>query len=256
VLPLPAAENAPDSPQPAVNAVPDLSGLRLLYVEDVASNRHVMGSILDETGAALTFAETGADALSSAQSGSYHAVLLDLQLPDMTGAEVARGIKAIHPDLPIIAVTAQAGSAARLECEAAGMCAVVLKPVEPDQLFAALRLHTALRPEEPSLDELAAIFGGKPDKFRAILESLSTEFKSHAEALRQSLTDADAPAIRALRHKMHTALVQMKLSSLTKDLDSLTSGPGTINPDPSLHQRCLAGILSVSAFLSRSAAGL
>jgi CheY-like chemotaxis protein len=252
VLPLPASENSPDNPQAPANAVPDLSGLRLLYVEDVASNRHVMSSILDDTGAALSFAETGADALASVKENGYDAILLDLQLPDMTGAEVARGIKAAHPELPIVAVTAQAGSAARLECEAAGMCAVVLKPVEPDQLFAVLRLHAVHRTVEPSLDEFAAIFGSKPDKFRAVIESLSTEFQSHAEALRKALAETDATAIRALRHRMHTALVQMKLAALSHDLEALTPASGGVSDDAPLHCRCLAAIQSVSEFLRRS----
>ncbi len=252
VLPLPASEGTPDSPQAAANAVPDLSELRLLYVEDVASNCHVMSSILDDTGAALSFAETGAAAFASIKDNEYDAILLDLQLPDMTGAEVARGIKASHPELPIIAVTAQAGSAARLECEAAGMCAVVLKPVEPDQLFAVLRLHAARRTEEPSLDEFAAIFGSKPDKFRAVLESLSVEFQSHADALRKALAETDASAIRALRHKMHTALVQMKLTTLSRDLEALTPDSDRVSDDVLLHRRCLTAIQSVSEFLHRS----
>jgi signal transduction histidine kinase/DNA-binding response OmpR family regulator len=255
VLPLPAAESAPESPQPAVNTVPNLTGLRLLYVEDVASNRHVMASILDETGVSLTFSETGGEALAAVKENDYDAVLLDLQLPDMTGIEVAQGIKAARPELPIIAVTAQAGSAARLECEAAGMGAVVLKPVEPDQLFAAIRQHTAQRREEPSLDEFAAIFGSKPDKFRAVLESLAGEFRNHAETLSRALGEGDTAAIRSLRHRMHTALVQMKLTTLTKDMEAL-AGPEGVNGDTALHQRCVAAIRAAGVFLERSAAGM
>ena len=155
------------------------------------------------------------------------------------------------PGLPIIAVTAQAGSAAREACEAAGMCAVILKPVEPDQLFAALRAHARPPAAKPSLDEFAAIFGSKPEKYRAVLELLAAEFSSHAATLTSALRDADVSAIRALRHRMHTALVQMKLHSLTKDLESLTAG-GNLNPGTGLHQRCVGTLHSVSAFLARS----
>ncbi len=250
-LPLPAAVAEPGRGQPAVNTVPDLSGLRLLYVEDVASNRHVMAAIMEETHAQLDFAETGAEGIAALESAGYDAVLLDLQLPDMTGAEVARLMTPRWPGLPIIAVTAQAASAAREACEAAGMCAVVLKPVEPDHLFAALRTHARPPAAEPSLDEFAAIFGSKPEKYRAVLQSLATEFSNHAATLTITLRDADIPAIRALRHRMHTALVQMKLSALTKDLDSLTQG-GNFNADATLHQRCLTALQSVSVFLVRS----
>ena len=253
-LPLPAAkEVAPE--QPAGNSVPDLSFLRILYVEDVASNWHVMAAIMEETHAHLAFAETGAEAIRALESATYDAVLLDLQLPDMTGAEVARLIVSRWPGIPLIAVTAQAGSAAREACEAAGMCAVILKPVEPDQLFAALRTHAVSSVTEPSLEAFAAIFGHTPEKYRAVLSSLASEFTGHADSLRSALRDSDSTALRALRHRMHTALVQMKLHVLAKDLESLTTG-GILNADKGLHQRCLSTLASVSAFLARSAEGI
>ncbi len=255
-LPLPSAATVPEHDHPATNAVPDLSCLTLLYVEDVASNRHVMESILNETNARLDFAETGAEAIRAMESAAFDAVLLDLQLPDMTGAEVARLIVARWPGIPLIAVTAQAGSAARETCEAAGMCAVILKPVEADQLFAALRTHARFSPgTEPSLEAFATIFSHTPEKYRAVLESLASEFTAHAASLRTALHDADVAAIRALRHRMHTALVQMKLPVLSKDLESLTTG-GVLNADTALHQRCFSALASVSAFLSRSAGGI
>jgi len=251
VLPLPAArDDGSTSPAP-VNAVPDLSGMRLLYVEDVASNRHVMSAIMEETSVTLVFAETGTEAIAALEAASYDVVLLDLQLPDATGAEVARRIVARWPDVPIIAVTAQAGSAARQACEAAGMCAVVLKPVEPDQLFAALRTHVVSRATEPALDELAGIFGSKPEKFRAVLESLSAEFAAHADTLRTALRDGDVAAVRALRHRMHTALVQMKLETLTRDMEALAAQNGGLSDDTALHQRCVTAVQEVSAFLER-----
>ena len=211
-----------------------------------------MAAIMEETHAQICFAETGAEAIAALESAGWDAVLLDLQLPDMTGAEVARLITPRWPGIPIIAVTAQAGSAARETCEAAGMCSVVLKPVEPDQLFAVIRTHVRPPAARPSLDEFAAIFGHQPEKYRAVLESLASEFTSHAASLRIALRDADVPAIHALRHRMHTALVQMKLHSLTKELESLT-GSGDLNRDDALHQRCFSAIQSVSTFLTRSA---
>jgi two-component system, sensor histidine kinase len=253
LLPLPTAETGPgDSPVTGHDA-PELSGVRLLYVEDVASNRHVMAAIIGETGAQLDFAETGAEAMTTLESMEYDAVLLDLQLPDAPGTEIARRMISLRPGLPIIAVTAQAGSAARHECEAAGMCAVILKPVEPDQLFAALQAHAVRPAAVPALDELAGIFGSKPEKFRAVLESLAAEFSTHGDALGAALRDNDASAVRALRHRMHTAVVQMKLDSLARDMDSLTSGDGRLNGDPDVRQRCLQAIREVSVSLARSA---
>lgn len=253
VLPLPAAQGADGGPQPAVHAAPDFSGLRVLYIEDVASNRDVMASILEETGARLDFAETGAQAIQGLESAEYDVVLLDLQLPDATGVEVARRILERWPVVPIIAVTAQAGSVTRLECEAAGMKAVVLKPLEPDQLFAVLRTHTAGRDIEPSLEALADIFGSRSEKLGGVLQSLSVEFTRHADALRSAISDGDPAAIRSLRHRMHTAIVQMKLHALNSAMEGLITEDGGVSPDAARHAGCLTAIQSVSAFLARRA---
>lgn len=251
-LPLPAeGADSPGIPGGPIPAAPDLSGLRILYVEDVLSNCEVMAAILEETGAVLDCANTGTAGLEKVRNEAWDVVLLDLQLPDATGIDLARRILESHPALPVIAVTAQAGSAVRVECEAAGMVAVVLKPVEPDQLFSAIRQSTAANFEVPSLEALESIFGNRPDKYRAVLASLGEEFSAHAEALSGAVRERDATALRALRHRMHTALVQLRLSRLGADLDALAAS--LENPPPGLVQRCLAGIADAARHLSTAA---
>jgi hypothetical protein len=99
------------------------------------------------------------------------------------------------------------------------------------------------------------IFGGRPEKFQAVLESLADEFAIHADTLRTSLRDQDAAAVRALRHRLHTAVVQLKLRRLATMLDSLLTAGDTIHPDQARHRECIEAITAVSRFLRTGSAG-
>lgn len=249
VLPLPAAEAAA-SGQPVPAAVPDFTGLRILYVEDVVSNQQVMASILDETGAALTFAGTGAEALAAMQQGGWQLVLLDLQLPDASGMDLAPAIRAIDASVPILAVTAQAGAAVREACLAAGMSGFVLKPIEPGLLFDAISTSRQAAPEVPDLTGLMSLFGDKPQKLCAVLHSLAEEFSAHSQTLGQLHRSGDRPGLRALRHRMHSALMQLKLTRLARDLDALA----TDEASDALCARCQAAMNAAGGVLSAAGA--
>ena len=70
----------------------------------------------------------------------YALVLMDVQMPGMTGLEAARAIRALpgKGDTPIVALTASCFGDDRRACEAAGMNDFIAKPLEPEQLYATV----------------------------------------------------------------------------------------------------------------------
>jgi len=89
-------------------------GLYILLVEDVPLNAEIATNLLEQRGHEVIWAETGEDALSFVETeDELDLVLLDMQLPDINGDEVARQIRAdSHFDkLPIVALTANVRSA-------------------------------------------------------------------------------------------------------------------------------------------------
>jgi PAS domain S-box-containing protein len=153
-LPLPAAE-----PDPAEITCPvdlghpggaggrrsgperRLAGLRLLAAEDVEVNRLVLSAMLGREGAEVVFAEDGqqaVDLLAAPGMAHFDAVLMDVQMPVMDGLEAARRVRVIAPALPVIALTAHALDEERESCRAAGMAEHVTKPIDADDLVAAI----------------------------------------------------------------------------------------------------------------------
>jgi CheY-like chemotaxis protein len=67
--------------------------VKFLCVEDNATQRHMIDLMLAPTGIDVDFAASGAEALDAFQTSEYDAVLMDIDLPDMTGVEAVRAIR-------------------------------------------------------------------------------------------------------------------------------------------------------------------
>ncbi|HKY35292.1 MAG TPA: ATP-binding protein [Polyangiaceae bacterium] len=118
------------------------SRLRVLVAEDNAVNARVVRHFLEKVGSQVTVAENGSIALEQALSGDYHLILLDVQMPELTGIEVCQQIreheKALGGHRPIVMLTAQAMKGDREECLAAGADDYLTKPVTRRTLFSAI----------------------------------------------------------------------------------------------------------------------
>jgi CheY-like chemotaxis protein len=115
--------------------------MRILLVEDNAVNRRVLGAMLRAGGFDMDEAEDGAAGLRMIDEDGYDLVLMDLRMPGMDGLEAIRRIRArrdAKADLPIILITADAGSTIEAQCRAAGADDLVLKPVSMMALFSAI----------------------------------------------------------------------------------------------------------------------
>jgi len=134
------------SPAPVARAAAttSLHGMRVLLVEDHATNRELACELLAMQGVLVEAAPHGQAALERLQApGHFDAVLMDLQMPVMDGYEATRLLRqdARHARLPVIAMTAHAQPEERERCAAAGMNGHIGKPVEPEQLYATLAAH-------------------------------------------------------------------------------------------------------------------
>ena len=119
----------------------DLTGLRVLLVEDNLVNRKLAKRILEKLGCLVDTAENGAEGVQMHAAGAYDAVFMDCQMPVMDGFEATQRIREQMVQAgrrPIIAVTANVLPDDRARCFASGMDDVIPKPVTPNDFAEAL----------------------------------------------------------------------------------------------------------------------
>ncbi len=116
------------------------SGPRILIVEDNVINQKVTVKILDKYGYKTQVVTNGREAVDELGRNTYDAVLMDLQMPEMDGFEATKAIRdpsgdCLNPQVPIIALTANAQQETREKCLNAGMDDFLTKPVSPNELM-------------------------------------------------------------------------------------------------------------------------
>lgn len=142
-------EGALDAKRPTSNAVLQITGgteLRILVAEDNPVNQLVAMGLLQQCGVpreSVTMVADGRETLEALAAGSYDLLLLDVQMPEMDGLEVARTHRRQEQErgaapLLIIAMTAHAMTGDRERCLEAGMDDYLSKPLEKDQIQAVL----------------------------------------------------------------------------------------------------------------------
>jgi CheY-like chemotaxis protein len=118
---------------------------RILLVEDNPVNQLVAKGMLGKLGCEVTVAAHGAEALDVLEHKNFELVLMDCNMPVMDGYEASRQIRRSGrwPDLPIVALTANAMPEERERCRAAGMSDYLAKPFRREELAALLDLWVA-----------------------------------------------------------------------------------------------------------------
>ncbi|MCX7167210.1 MAG: response regulator, partial [Rhodocyclales bacterium] len=98
-------------------------------------------------GLVIDTAEDGAEAVSMAGRAAYAAILMDMQMPKVNGLDATRQIREMpgYRDTPIIAMTANAFAEDQARCFEAGMNDFLIKPFDPETLFATLLRSLRLR---------------------------------------------------------------------------------------------------------------
>ena len=126
----------------------------VLAVDDDAPNLQDMGSILERHGAKVVLAADGREALSCIQHRTVDLLLSDIDMPDMDGYQLLKRIRAYEQDrskndktiaqIPAIAISGHTGPQEHRRSFEAGFALHINKPVDLDQLFAAIEAVTKL----------------------------------------------------------------------------------------------------------------
>ncbi len=138
------------------DALARVAGADILLVEDNDINQQIAQELLSGVGMRVTTADNGLEALSLSKGHAFDLILMDLEMPKMDGYEATRQLRR-RPQFsqtPIVAMTAHAMSGDRDRCLAAGMNDHIAKPIELEELHAALirwlPANAKARPGDPA----------------------------------------------------------------------------------------------------------
>jgi PAS domain S-box-containing protein len=144
-LPLPAVPAPAASVADGMAGSSPLAGAHVLLVEDNPVNLMVAQALLEAWGLRVETADDGLQALdrvaaADARADAFDAVLMDVQMPGMSGYEATRQLRLMHPSssLPVIALTAAALVSERQQALALGMNDFLTKPIDSERLHAVL----------------------------------------------------------------------------------------------------------------------
>ena len=113
----------------------NFSNFTIMIAEDIPYNFEYLSSILQRTGANVIWAKDGIDVLKLYKSSKVDLILMDIQLPEISGYEATSQIRQTDKDLPIIAQTAYAMAEDKKKCLEAGCNDVLVKPIRMDEVL-------------------------------------------------------------------------------------------------------------------------
>ena len=210
-------------PESSVAAPPAITmparPMRILVAEDTPASQLVIKTMLERRGHEVVVVDNGEAAVQAAQTQGFDLLLLDIQMPIMTGYEVAEAVRRMPPPMgvvPMVAVSAQAFAADKARAIEAGFNENLPKPIRPADLDRLLQrasageflnpVHSAGEAESEMLRELLEIC--EPAVFRSLLDVASANIREEKAALVQAVAEGRAQDVRKIAHKLAGILGQ------------------------------------------------
>ncbi|PNV83010.1 MAG: hypothetical protein C0627_07295 [Sulfurimonas sp.] len=233
---------------------PDLSHINLLLVEDNIINQEVAASILQRVKITPQIADNGKEALDLflAQQKFFDLILMDLQMPVMSGYEAAKIIREHDKEIPIIALTAAATIEDKNKVLNAGMNDHLCKPINSDEMLKTVLKWlgiTVMREQETQtsqkenvvldIEHIKNLVGTNENLLHKILSRFLKELEEDFASLPE-LLHANDPLAKPLLHALKGVSGNVganELSSLCKQIDGMHKKNILIPPQKIEHLR-------------------
>ena len=167
-----------------------LAGKRVLLAEDSLINEALARRLLEDLGLQVVLASNGREALAHLESVEVDLVLMDLQMPVMDGFETTRRIRQRNVELPIIALSAAVLAEERRQALVEGMNEHLAKPIDSQQLAAALMRWLSDEPHSPA-EAAQATAASAVDSDAAWLDTLEAHGFDTQAGLATAAADPD-----------------------------------------------------------------
>jgi signal transduction histidine kinase/CheY-like chemotaxis protein len=205
---------------------------RILLAEDNVINQRVAIALLQKAGHIVTLAGDGKEAVAAAETQVFDVILMDMQMPEMSGAQAMAAIRAREAisggHVPVIALTAHAMKGDRERCLAAGADGYVSKPLSQqdllDQIDALSRRQLDLPPLEARRAirrQLMAAVGGDEALLRDVVELFELDAPRQLAGIRSGIARGHAGDIYISAHTLRGSAANFGPTALLESLATL-----------------------------------
>ena len=218
----------------------NLAGCRILVVDDSRVNLLLATSLLEKAGADVVGVESGEEGLAAAADEPFDVILMDLEMPVMSGIEAASRLRGETggAGTPIIAVTAHAFPEQRRQALEVGINDILIKPYLPEQLYRVIESRAcdsgrdirrqmageaAGKQEVPTYDRPAALraAGGEENVAKAVLDEFRELLSTTVDALRKSHAQGDHEELYSVVHKLAGSAASAGAAAVAQSARSL-----------------------------------
>jgi len=203
-----------------------VKSLQVLLAEDNSVNQLLARRLLEKRGHRVTVTSNGREALDEIEKGAYDLVLMDVQMPEMSGIEATIAIrekeKGGDKHLPVIALTALVMKGDRERCFAAGMDGYLAKPIRPQELDEILDGYiaesegkipaaTPAAAEGSWIDaaELMERLGGDLEFLPELMSIFRNDYPKQLSAARRAVEENNADGVKRAGHTLKGALANL-----------------------------------------------
>jgi PAS domain S-box-containing protein len=203
-----------------------LRPLHVLVAEDNPVNRKLVTTLLRKRGHVVRAVENGreaVDAIEASANAPFDLVLMDIQMPEMSGFEAAQAVREREKGgdrrLPLIALTAHAMQGDRERCLAAGMDGYLAKPIDVEELIATVERFGGPEPPAPAVQRTAQVTdlvfdqraaleysGGDRGLLQEVIEIFRADCPRALRCIDQALKQQDGEALRLAAHGLKGAI--------------------------------------------------
>jgi two-component system, sensor histidine kinase len=225
----------PAAQQPEAPALMESRGpLRVLLAEDNLVNQKLAVRLLEKEGHSVAVAGNGREALAALDEADFDVVLMDVQMPEMSGFEATAVIrekeKTTGKHQLIVALTAHAMKGDRERCLEAGMDNYLAKPIQSNELFAALyespRARKTLAPQKPPIaifDSGVALIrtGHDLELLAELIEIFLADCPWRMAEIQEAIALSDAQGLERSAHKLKGAAAVFDARSVVETAEQL-----------------------------------
>ncbi|MDO8954711.1 MAG: response regulator [Gammaproteobacteria bacterium] len=193
----------------------DLKHIKVLAVDDYPANLKLLQVILEEMGVTVFTASSGQQAIDIASAQQIDLILMDIQMPEMSGVEAMKIIRQLNPShhIPIVAVTADVMDGQQEYLLNEGMDDYQIKPINEAQLRHIILKWVVIKrsditPADDMLIDLKLgknLAGGNESLAKEMLELLLNSLPQELALMEEAYAKKDWQALLAYAHKLHGA---------------------------------------------------